>query len=121
MKPFVIPNESEPEDPEIARVQSEAIKLCQNLCSYAQVSGYAVAVISLTRMCLDTRKDLVIAPGATILHADRRAAPALRNEARALRVMADELDKLADECGAESVASYCHEVPFDATDRRGLS
>jgi hypothetical protein len=83
--------------------KGQAALIVAGIVNALQVRGWNVAVISIARRVEVGGR--VISPGASILSVEAGMEPALPGEARNLRKMADDLDKMFADSGAVEAAS----------------
>lgn len=87
-------HEDRPDPPIVIETQALAEKIVTSMCDYLSSLGWEYAIVSIARR-IDINAKSAMAPGATAMHCDRgRMAPALDNEAAALRKIADQLDEM---------------------------
>lgn len=94
------------EPPEIALMQDEAHRAASHACERLREMGFDYALVSVA--CRVDFGGHSAAPGASALLLDRRIRAGLANEAASLRMIADQLERLAG--GGETIAGYVQDV-----------
>jgi hypothetical protein len=113
------PNDDDmPDRPIVIETEALAQKIATSVCDYLASIGWDYAVVSIARR-IDLAEDHACAPGATGLHVNKtKMAPALENEAAALRAVAQQLDDMAAVPKGATVSSYIHDVSDYSGGRR---
>lgn len=107
-----------PEPPIVIETIALAEKIATAMVGYLASLGWDYAVVSIARR-IDLEPGHSMAPGATGMHVDkRRMAPALENEADALRTIARQLDEMHEGEG-RTISSYVQDKSDYASARQG--
>lgn len=111
-------HENEPEPLIVTQAIETAEQVAKKVASYlVHVGCWDYALVSVARR-LDVAPGHAFAPGATALELDRpRMAPALGNEADALRKIADQLDEMERAEGV-TISEYVHDKSDYASGRK---
>jgi hypothetical protein len=106
-----------PEPPVVTETQELAQKVVTGIVDYLARLGWDYAVLSVARR-IDLGVGHSMAPGATGMHVDmHRMAPALANEASALRIIAQQLEDMHQGAGV-TLSSYVQDKSDYASGRR---
>ena len=106
-----------PDAPIVLETEVLAQRVVTGVVDYLASLGWDYVMLSVARR-IDLELGHAVAPGATGMHIDkRRMAPALENEASALRAIAGQLDAMHDGSNA-IVSSYVHDKSNYASGRK---
>jgi len=109
--------DEQPEPPLVTETQELAQKVVTGIVDYLARLGWDYAVLSVARR-IDLGAGHSMAPGATGMHLDiRRMAPALANEASALRIIARQLEEMHQGAGV-TLSSYVQDKSDYASGRK---